>query len=67
MISKKGKRKLVYNGITYYWFVRLNEHGYSVHIISEDRKVNLNYPFFDSEKPVTPREICRRLEEFYGE
>ena len=67
MVSKKGKRKLIYSGTAFYWFVRVNENGHRVHIISEDKKVNLEYPFFDTAIPVTPSEIRRQLDEYYGE
>ena len=66
MVSSKGKRKLIYNGTTFYWFVRVNEHGHRVHIISEDKKVNLEYPFFDTETQVTPGKIRSWLDEYYG-
>ncbi len=54
MVSKKNKRKIVYEGTNYYWYVRINEHGHRVHIISDDKKVHLEYPFLDTEIPVTP-------------
>lgn len=46
MVSKKNKRKIVYEGTNYYWYVRINEHGHRVHIISDDKKVHLEYPFW---------------------
>lgn len=52
MVSKKNKRKIVYEGTNYYWYVRINEHGHRVHIISDDKKVHLEYPFLDTEIPV---------------
>lgn len=57
MVSKKNKRKIVYEGTNYYWYVRINEHGHRVHIISDDKKVHLEYPFLDTEIPVTPQDI----------
>ena len=43
MISKKGKRRMEYNGAVYYWFVRKNREGVPrIHILSEDKKVNLD-------------------------
>lgn len=51
MVSKKNKRKIVYEGTNYYWYVRINEHGHRVHIISDDKKVHLEYPFLDTEIP----------------
>ncbi|MDE7477127.1 MAG: hypothetical protein K2M91_04110 [Lachnospiraceae bacterium] len=67
MVSKKNKRKIEYEGINYYWFVRVNERGHRVHIISDDKKVHLEYPFLDTEIPVTPRDIRNHLTEHYNE
>lgn len=51
MVFKKNKRKIVYEGTNYYWYVRVNERGHRVHIISDDKKVHLEYPFLDTEIP----------------
>ena len=67
MISKKGKRKLVYNDSVYYWFVRVNEKGYRLYIMSEDKKVRLDFPFFDTEVSITPGVVAKCLEEHYKE
>lgn len=41
-VSKKGKRKMEYDGNIFYWFVRKNHLGISeIHILSEDKKINL--------------------------
>ena len=64
MISHKGKRRIEYEGNLYYWYVRVNDRGHRVHILSDDRKIYLEYPFLDTELPVTPREIRDRLEEY---
>ena len=48
MISRKRKRKLVYNGIIYYWYVK---YPY-IYIISEDKKLNLQY-CFDKDIPIS--------------
>ena len=61
MVSEKNKRKIVYEGKNYYWYVRVSEHSHKVHIISDDKKVYLEYPFFDTEIPVTPRDIRNYL------
>ncbi len=61
MVSGKNKRKIVYEGRNYYWYVRINEHGHRVHILSEDKKLHLEYPFLDTEVPVTPRDIRNHL------
>lgn len=61
MVSKKNKRKIAYEGTNYYWYVRVDEHGHRVHIISDDKKVHLEYPFFDTEIPVAPQDIRDHL------
>lgn len=67
MVSKKGKRKIEYDGKTFYWFVRANDTGIlKIHILSEDKKNNLEYPLFDSEVPVTPSYIRYLLEGYFG-
>lgn len=65
MVSKKNKRKIVYEGINYYWYVKINEHGHRVHIISEDKKVQLEYPFLDTEIPVTTQDIKKHLKKYF--
>ncbi len=65
MISTKNKRKIEYEGISYYWYVRINDHGHRVHIISVDKKVHLEYPFLDTELPVTPQDIKKHLKEYH--
>ena len=65
MVSKKRKRKIVYNDKIFYWFVRVDDNGnMRIHILSEDKKINLEYPPFDSELPVTPSYIRRLLDNF---
>lgn len=67
MVSKKGKRKIEYDGKLLYWFVRANDSGnLRIHILSEDKKINLEYPFFDSEIPVTPSYIRHLLDGYFG-
>lgn len=65
MISRKGKRRIEYEGNLYYWYVRVNDRGHRVHILSEDRKIHLEYPFLDTELPVTPKEIRDRLKAYH--
>ena len=65
MVSKERKRKIVYNDKIFYWFVRVDDNGnMRIHILSEDKKINLEYPPFDSELPVTPSYIRRLLDNF---
>lgn len=66
MVSGKNKRKIDYNGQSFYWFVRINsENQYRIHILSEDKAINLQYPRFDSEVPVTPVYIRKLLDEYF--
>lgn len=65
MVAKDNKRKIEYAGITYYWYVRINDRGHRVHILSEDKKVYLEYPFLDTEIPITPQTIRKHLKEYY--
>lgn len=64
MVSRKNKRRIEYEGTTYYWYVRINDHGHRIHIISDDKKVHLEYPFSDTEVPVTPQEIRKHLKAY---
>lgn len=67
MVSKKGKRKIEYNGSIFYWFIRKNNLGIPrIHILSEDKKINLEYPLFDTEIPVTKRYIERLLDVYFN-
>ena len=66
MVSGKGKRKIEYEGKQFYWFVRNNEQGIlRIHILSDDKKINLEYPLFDSEVPVTSGDIRHLLTEYF--
>lgn len=65
MVSKRDKRKIVYEGKNYYWYVRVNEHGHRVHVISADKKVHFEFPFLDTEIPITPKEIRNHLKEHF--
>lgn len=66
MVAKKGKRKIEYEGNIFYWFVRADDNErLRIHILSEDKKINLEYPPFDSEVPVTPSYIRRLLDNYF--
>ena len=63
MINKKGKRKIIFKDKEYYWFVRVEKDGsHRIHIMTEDKKINLAFPMFDTEVAVTPADICKILE-----
>ena len=66
MISSRGKRKIIYNGNVFFWFVRKNAEGMiRIHILSEDKKINIESPPFDTEIPVTPKEIKHILANYF--
>lgn len=66
MVSRKGKRKIEYNGTVFYWFVRKNQLGIpKIHILSEDKKVNLEYYLFDTEVLSTKKEVERLLKNHF--
>ena len=68
MVLQKGKRKIVYNDNIFYWYVRKNHDGKPrVHILSEDKRINLEFAPFDAELPVTPKEIKTKLERYFDE
>lgn len=57
MISKKGKRKLVFQDKIYYWYIKKNSEGIpQIHISSEDKTVFL-IRYFDSELCIGPQYI----------
>lgn len=67
MVSKKGTRKLVFEGNIFYWFVRRNAEGYKrIHILSEDKKVHLEFPPIDSEAIIEPAFIRERLKKYFA-
>lgn len=64
MVLKKNKRKIVFNNSVFYWYVRIDDSCHRLHIISDDKKIHLVYPFIDTEMPVTPQlviECLRRI------
>lgn len=64
-INAKGKRKIVINDEIYYWFVRVEKDGsHRIHILSEDKRFNIEYPMIDTEVAVTPADICKLLEKY---
>lgn len=64
MVSKKGKRKMEYKGRTFYWFIRKNSEGIAkIHILSEDKKVHLEYFLLNREVPVVSSYVKKLLED----
>lgn len=67
MVSKKGTRKLEFEGNIFYWFVRRNAEGYKrIHILSEDKKVHLEFPPIDSGAIIEPAFIRERLKKYFA-
>lgn len=67
MVSKKGTRKIEFEGNNFYWFVRRNADGYiRIHILSEDKKVHLEFPPIDSEDIIQPAFIRERLKKHFA-
>ncbi|MDE7422204.1 MAG: hypothetical protein K2N51_00665 [Lachnospiraceae bacterium] len=66
MVSKKGKRKMDYEGKVFYWFIRENSQGIPrIHILSEDKKIHLEYSLFDREVPVVSSYVRKLLKDYY--
>lgn len=67
MVSKKRTQQFVYNGNTFYWFVRRNQLGFiKIHILSEDKKIHLEYDPIDSEEIIEPHDIRIFLDDYFG-
>ena len=67
MVSKKRKRTIEYNEQVFHWYVKADNIGISeIHILSEDKQLQLKHPLFDSEIPVTPSYIRHLLDNYYG-
>lgn len=66
MVLKKGKRAVEYDGNLFYWFVRASDAGIlRIHILSEDKSINLEYSLFNSEVAVTPVYIKHLLNSYF--
>lgn len=65
MVSKKGKRKIIFDDSVYYWYIKISDNSHRLHIISDDKKLHLEYPFIDTELPVTPEIIATHLKEYF--
>ncbi len=66
MVSKKGKRKLEYNNMIFYWFIRANSEGLPIlHILSEDKKINLECALFDREIPNVVTYVKQVLRDYF--
>lgn len=64
-VSAEYKRKLIYKEQLFYWYVRKKREGIPrLYILSDDKKVHLERPLFDTEVPVTPADVVKQLEEY---
>ena len=67
MVSSKGKRKILFNGQTFYWHIQKNDAGHpQIIIVSEDKSVYLKYGF-DKELIIGPAYIKDLLEQGYND
>ena len=65
-VNTRNKRKLIYKEQLFYWYVRKNNEGIPrLYIISDDKKVNLDLPLFDTEVSVAGEYVVRKLNEYY--
>lgn len=67
MVSKKGKRKIVYDDRVYYWYVRVTGESHRINIISEDKKIRRCVPFRDTEESVTPGTVRELIEKHFAD
>ena len=37
MISEKNKRKIIYNDTVFYWYIKIDDKGHRIHMLSEDK------------------------------
>lgn len=61
MLSKKGKRKLVFKGNAYYWYIKYQEGSPKIHIMSEDKKIQFS-TWFDKEMILGSWDIVNIME-----
>ncbi len=67
MISKKGKRKIIFRGQTFYWYIKKDEVGYPcVFVFSEDKRLRLKAPLIDSEAIGGPVDAADLLKVHFG-
>jgi len=65
MVNEKGKRKLEFQGESYYWYVKKDMNGIpKIHIISADKKLQLKY-YFDKEMIISPAYIKETLQRYF--
>jgi len=65
MINKKGKRKLEFQGKSYYWHIKRDINGFpQIYIMSADKKLQLK-DCFDKEIPIGPIYIKKILQRHF--
>lgn len=62
MISLKGKRRIICNGQTYFWYVKVSDGRHRVIIVSPDKRYRAEFPFEDTECAVTPKYVRECIE-----
>lgn len=56
----------MYGEKIFYWFVRRNQFGLiRIYILSEDKKIRLEFAPIDSEDIVEPNDIRRLLDDYF--
>ena len=64
---KKGMRKIIINDRLFFWYVRKNQEGIPrLHIISEDKKIIIDKPLFDTEISVTRDYVIKLICEYFN-
>ena len=67
-VSAEHKRKLIYKERLFYRYIRKNREGIPrLYILSDDKKVHLERPLFDTEVSVTSADVVKQLEEYEAE
>lgn len=58
-------RKIIFNNQLFFWYVRKNQEGIPrLHIISEDKRIILDKPLFDTEISVTRNYVIKLIDEY---
>lgn len=63
MICSKGKRRLLFRGRVFYWYIKKDEMDYPyVTVFSEDKRLRLKGRLIDSEAIGGPRDAVNLLD-----
>ncbi|NOV00027.1 hypothetical protein, partial [Paenibacillus planticolens] len=64
-MNRKGRRKLIHSGRTFYWYVEkeINDYGQKdLIVVSEDKRFNISYEVGQFDKPQTPLVVIKGME-----